>query len=451
MPAGGSNRREFLSSIAAFSAAVTLLGGAETAEASGGREAYNQARTTARKWARGPLLRSPDALVQALQADFNYSLDDFATAFNAEFPHRTDQQRTILDQTVADFADDSKAQGNVRLAVLIWYAYQGKEPEHTHETNENIEASYQKARALVQSTRFSNGAYTLDTYHNGRVLPVGLLNTRSSEFGVIEDNLISWVLESLGFDSGEAFAAAYNAKFSFRDEQYQDQLLENAHNVDVAHGRGANIDRRSALGAEFKNVRLALMIWIAHLRTETDTSDSFELGGETFKTTEVQKVLPGLTPDAIARLQLHHNAAQHLRNILDFAAITKMNAPDVHNPDPLDLVTFLKSAEELTLIKEYGLDALHDFWLHLEISQLSSGIGEQYLNDIFANSPFGQKVYALLGLLGELRLEKQGWHEPDKSKMSTAQRELSEILDRLPEGSDDPRVYLIQFTPWYGN
>ncbi len=177
-------------------------------------------------------------------------------------------------------------------------------------------AEYNAVRKVLQSSDY--GIISLDYVHpSGEISNIGRFNTEAGGDLVEEEGLLG-VINELGFDSFGDFAKAYNQRFPHRAPDAQRQILDNATYVDQ------NINHRDIkIGDKaFKNVRLAVQIWVAHERMPKTESDPVRFGNYEFSLTDLRKVIPNLKyEDALI---LEAREAKFLSDLLEFAPSGRM-------------------------------------------------------------------------------------------------------------------------------
>lgn len=305
------------------------------------------------------------------------------------------------------------------------------------EASEKIKETYAAARKLIATTKIHNGIHMINVYHNGAVAPLGELNTEAPE--LIAEHGIDDVLASLGFSDAVAFAAKFNEAFAHRSNADRERLLTDA--TFVAEMRAANHDIKIG-NPQFINVRLALMIWLAVDKLTKDHSKTFSLGGKTFNTSEILKVLPGLKGNGLARLLLDHELAPHLGAMLELSK-KKIRVPDVARLTVPGIVTFIHAAATVpTLDGRSVLDEMDSLY---NTMRQYEGTGRRFIYDQFIASPMGKQYNAVMQRLNAIRLKRNNYTEPE---VTTDQ--FSAALEKLPEDNKD-FITINKFLSYNGN
>lgn len=342
-------RRSLLKALGLFGGATVASSIPTGAEAADNMPAYHRARTEALKMSHTPVLQTKTELIAALQKDFGLTLQTFVTTFNQTFPNRGAQggvaKTELLKHDLTTFDSDPRAQHNMRLAVLIWYAYQAKTPteprsERATEGKESA-AVYKIASELVAQTKNEHGIYDITVFDSkfGEIIEVGKLNTKS-DYEVIEEHAVVDVLRILGFTSAESFANAFNSLFNHRTAEHIELLRADAQNTDNALQNGMPIDRHTEAGRAFRNLRQAVLIWIAKVRLDEEHQDAVTLSNVSFKKSDVLKALPTLKDNhRLAAVLLHQETGSFLSDILALAG-KNLKAPNLKDPNPKEVLKF---------------------------------------------------------------------------------------------------------------
>ena len=303
----------------------------------------------------------------------------------------------------------------------------------------NGKEAYDAARRLISTTRMHNGVHAVNVFHEGRIVPLGELNTEGPR--LVEERQVDSVLASLGFTDANAFADAFNAKFSHRTPTDQARLQKDAEYVANMRQTRKDIKIRNP---EFINVRLALMIWVGNDRLIHDHSKTFDLAGQSYNTPEVQRVVPTLTKDQIPRLLLDHEAGSILQAVMELSK-KRIQIPDLKRPTVTTIANFLKVVGE-TKTGDYD-DVLQDMLgLYYSTTSHAEGTGEKFLYDQFRVAPMGKAFDGFLKFLRSIQLERNGYNDPGAATTDA----FSKALEKLDE--DDENFRLInRFLPSYGN
>lgn len=184
----------------------------------------------------------------------------------------------------------------------------------TPETARNVEAEYNAVRSFLRGTRDAHGTFALQyPLPNGDIVETGRINTNIYGHVPEEHHLVP-VLNDLGFDSFSRFAQAYNQRFSHRNADSQQLILANARSVDQRMNRE---DIR--VGDEaFRNVRLALQIWITHERMPQQNDNQVTFGVFSFSLDQLQRYIPEFA-DPNKAVIANQEQAQFLQRLIEFS------------------------------------------------------------------------------------------------------------------------------------
>ena len=304
------------------------------------------------------------------------------------------------------------------------------------EAAEGPKEFYERARKLIATTRNAHNVHMVNVFHKGHIVPLGELNTEG--YQLVEEDQVDDVLESLGFGDTRAFAQAFNTKFSHRSTVDQDRLLGDAEFVATMREKGLDIRIKNE---QFINFRLALMIWVSADTLSGDYSKTFTLGGQTFSTPEVLKVLPTLKGERLARLLLDHETAVHLEAMMKLAKLN-IRIPDAARPTIPAFASFVRSVQEVQVGDS-------DLLQQMSTLYFSTGTygepGERFLYSQFIASPMGKKYYAVLERMKNTKLERNNYFGTDVTKDP-----FSIALETSPEDSEDYNT-ISRFLGYWGN
>lgn len=317
------------------------------------------------------------------------------------------------------------------------------------EAAEKKKEVYDAARKLLATTRIHNGVHMVNVFHNGEIVPLGELNTQAplrEQQDQIEDDRIDQVFKELGFSDAVAFAERYNADFPHRAANDKTRLVEDANFV--ARMRAAN-DDIPIRNPQFINIRLAVMIWLASERLTQDHSKTFKLGGKTFSTPEVLRVLPGLKGNGLARLMLDHELTPHLELMMELAK-KNLRIPDLTRPSIPAVAQFIRAVAGVTAggqVPEGIFKPMDGIYNRMspDLHGRGTGSGPLFIYSQFMASSIGKPYGAFLSFLNGTKIPRNNWSDAEITNS-----EFARALEKLPE--NDPNFVTInKFLPWYGN
>ncbi len=174
-------------------------------------------------------------------------------------------------------------------------------------------AEYQRAREHVRAFQQHNGIFRLDYYLNKskEIVDIGKYNTESGGEWIEEGGILD-VLEQLGMKNFTQFAEAFNGKFSTRDSNAKQQLIDNAAYVDEKMAAGIDIKKSDKA---FHNVRLAVQIWVTNDHLKFKVGEKLALAGKTFNVRDIKRILPALD---VQELLFYPQEAEQLELLLKF-------------------------------------------------------------------------------------------------------------------------------------
>ncbi len=304
------------------------------------------------------------------------------------------------------------------------------------EAAERPKEMYERARKLIATMRNSHGTHIVNIFHEGEIVPLGELNTEG--YKLVEEDQADDVLASLGFKDAITFAQVFNAKFSHRTTADQDRLLKDAEFVATMREGGQDIRKGNQ---QFINTRLALMIWVSADKLSGDYSKTFTLGGKTFNTLEVLKVLPTLKGESLARLLLDHETGAHLEAMMELTK-QKIRVPDIARPTVPAFASFIRAVQAVKIGDTDVMDQMSTLYFS---TGTYGNPGERFLYDQFTASPIGKQYFAVLKRIKSVNLERNNFQGTDVTK-----DQFSIALENLSEDSEDYQT-INQFLGYDGN